>query len=79
MDEDIDILTERQRVAEGNAAQDTLCLYNLHKTYGSKVNLREDAGSLALLPWPDMLETLVPAWRQAWLLPSSEASADCIS
>ena len=42
MDEDVDIMTERQRVAEGDADQDTLCLKNLHKTYGSKVNIRED-------------------------------------
>ena len=41
MDEDVDILTERQRVAEGDADQDTLCLKNLHKTYGSKVNICE--------------------------------------
>ena len=58
MDEDVDISIERQRVAEGNADQDTLCLNNLRKTYGSKVNICEDALSLALLPLPDMLEIL---------------------
>ena len=45
MDEDVDILTERQRVAEGDADQDTLCLKNLHKTYGSKVNICQDSAT----------------------------------
>ena len=61
MDEDVDILIERQRIAEGDADQDTLCLKNLHKTYGSKVSLCEDAASLALLPLPGMHETLRPS------------------
>ena len=78
MDEDVDILTERQRVAEGDADHDTLCLKNLHKTYGSKVNTCENAAISGLPLSPDVLDTLVAAWQQA-LLPSSRgASADCV-
>ena len=61
MDEDVDILTERQRVAEGNADQDTLCLKNLHKNYHSKVSTYEDAATLGLLLLQDILPTLMPA------------------
>ena len=37
MREDIDVAAERQRVEEGGADNDSLCLKNLHKAYGSKV------------------------------------------
>ncbi len=35
--EDTDVAAERQRVKAGSADNDSLCLKNLHKAYGSKV------------------------------------------
>ena len=40
MHEDIDVAAERQRVEEGGADNDSLCLKNLHKAYGSKARTK---------------------------------------
>lgn len=56
MHEDIDVAAERQRVEEGGAGNDSLCLKNLHKAYGSKVRTKSHC-TYALAP---LITTCLP-------------------